>query len=104
LRRDYPRPPTISLEFLAAPSWSADAREADAILTDGFRDGEGNYLTTNVYRGVWVSDVPLDANEGADGDRLLAIDMPETAIADFEWVEDNRAHREWLVPAEVLNR
>jgi hypothetical protein len=78
--------------------------EADGILTDGFRDGEGTYMTANVHRGVWVSDVPLDVNEGAVGDRLLAIDVPETVIADFEWVEDDKAYREWLVPAEVLNR
>jgi hypothetical protein len=78
--------------------------EADAILTDGFRDGEGTYLTANVYRGVWVSDGPLDVNEGADGNRLFAIDIPETVIPDFEWVEDDKAYREWLVPAEVLNR
>ena len=78
--------------------------EADAILTDGFRDGEGTYLTANVYRGGWVSDIPLDVNGGAVGNRLLAIDLPETVIADFEWVEDDKAYREWLVPAEVLNR
>jgi hypothetical protein len=63
---------------------------ANAILTDGFRDAGGGYLTANVHRGVWVSDVPLDVNEGVVGDRLLAVDVPETVIAAFEWVEDDK--------------
>jgi len=53
---------------------------------------------------VWVADSPLDENEGADGDRVLAIEVPEEAIADFEWIEELTGYREWLVPAEVLNR
>jgi len=77
---------------------------ADQILAGGFRDAEGNYLTPNTYSGVWVGDCPLDENEGAVGDRVLAIEVPEEAIADFEWVEELKGYREWLVPAEVLNR
>lgn len=77
---------------------------ATAILAAGFRDAEGNYLTLNVYSGVWVSDCPLGENEGAAGDRVLAVDVPETAIADFEWIEELKGYREWLVPADVLNR
>jgi hypothetical protein len=40
---------------------------ADEILSDGFRDGFGSYLTMNTYTGVWVSDSPLSVNEGATG-------------------------------------
>jgi hypothetical protein len=37
---------------------------ADAILRDGFRDGEGSYLLEGMtLRGVFVSDMPLDSNE-----------------------------------------
>jgi len=29
---------------------------------------------------MWFHDVPLDDSEGADGDTLLAVDLPEEAI------------------------
>jgi hypothetical protein len=37
---------------------------AEAIEAEGFKDGEGHYLTAEIHRGVWVSDVPLDISEG----------------------------------------
>jgi hypothetical protein len=36
---------------------------AEAILREGFRDGEGRYGTDRLFRGVWLSDVPLDVND-----------------------------------------
>ena len=40
---------------------------ARTILADGFQDGTGLYLTAMWHSGVWLSDVPLDSNEGAMG-------------------------------------
>jgi hypothetical protein len=54
---------------------------ADAILARGFVDHEGHYGLTDdagqpvVLRGVWLSDVPLDANEGTRGDTLLLVKL-----------------------------
>jgi hypothetical protein len=79
------------------------AEAAAAIVADGFRDAEDYYMTPNLYRGVWVSDEPLDINEGAQGDVLLSVDVPESLFAEYEWVEDAKSHREALVPADVLN-
>ena len=76
---------------------------ADAILSVGFRNGEGTYMTEQVWRGVWLSDRPLDANEGAYGDAVLFVEIPEDAVAEYEWVQDI-GYREFLVPAEVVNR
>jgi hypothetical protein len=59
-------------------------------------------MTRNLHTGVWVSDIPFGYE--MDGQRLLAIDIPETVVAGFEWTEDGKTYREWLVPAEVLNR
>jgi len=56
----------------------------EAILEHGFRDAEGTYLTTEKHSGVWVSDRPLNGNEGAEGDVVLAIEVPERDIAPFE--------------------
>ena len=57
---------------------------AEQILSGGFRDGEGTYLTEQVWRGVWLSDQPLDANEGAYGDTVLCVDIPEEIVAEYE--------------------
>lgn len=79
------------------------ARAARQILRDGFRDAESGYMTGDTHRGVWLSDRPLDANEGAFGDALLEVEIAEAVIAPYEWVEEGRAFREFLVPAALVN-
>jgi hypothetical protein len=77
---------------------------AAAIIRDGFRDGEG---PRGVRRGVWVYDEALDEQQGALGNVALVISgVPEAAVADFEWrhPDQARSFREFLVPADVLNR
>jgi hypothetical protein len=75
----------------------------EEILSRGFRDGDGGYLTRNTYRGVWLSNQPLDVNEGAIGRTLLAVEVPEAIVAEWEWVEEGKGFREFLVPAELVN-
>lgn len=77
---------------------------AEAILREGFRDGEGFYGFEVLLRGVWLSDVPLDINEGADGDTLLAVKLTTTRADLYEWIEKGKPYREFLCPASVLNR
>jgi hypothetical protein len=76
---------------------------AQAILADGFRDGEGTYLTDRLWRGVWVSASPFAANEGVTGTDLLAVDMPDAVFERYEWVEEGKPYREALIPAVVIN-
>jgi hypothetical protein len=80
-----------------------NAAAAHRILSDGFRDGVGAYMTAQEWSGVWLSDVPLDANEGAFGGTLFRLDLPEEMIADYEWKEEGKGYREWLVPARLVN-
>ena len=80
------------------------AESADAVRAHGFVDATGTYLTVNEYAGVWVSDSPLDINEMAGAyDVCFEIEVPEDSISKFEWVEELKTYREWLVPAEILN-
>jgi hypothetical protein len=79
------------------------ATAAQQILNHGFRDGVGKYLTDQEWSGVWFSDVPLDANEGAEGDILLQVQVPEDVITDYEWIEEEKPHREFLIPARLIN-
>jgi hypothetical protein len=77
---------------------------ADAVFRDGFRDGSGAYGTTAIWQGVWLSDQPLDENDGASGDDLVVVHAPEDEIAEFEWAgEPSCGYREWLVPDGIVN-
>src|SRR6516165_2348302 len=79
---------------------------AGLILRDGFRDGTGTYMTDQLWTGVWLSNVPLDGNEGASGNVLLQVELPsEEIVADYEWIEEGEGmgYREWLIPAALIN-
>lgn len=78
---------------------------ATVILAAGFRDSTGSYGFTSIaLTGVFVSDRPLDENEGASGDTVLALDgLDPRALVDFELVQEESEYREWCVPALLLN-
>ena len=62
-------------------------------------------MTGNVHPGVWLSAEPLGANEGAFGDTVLKVDhdLADAELAHYEWVEEGKPYREFLIPAEVIN-
>jgi hypothetical protein len=62
-------------------------------------------MTNREWTGVWLSDVPLDANEGAIGDVLLRLSLkvPARDLRFWEWQEEGKPYREFLVPAELIN-
>jgi hypothetical protein len=79
----------------------------EAILADGFRDAVGHYLTANLYTGVWLCDRPLTQADGmwAEDDlSVLTLEIPEEVVEPFEWVEEGKPYREFLVPAATVNR
>lgn len=55
--------------------------------------------------GVFISDGPLDANEGAVGDDVLELTTPDDLdLGDYERVEEGNGYREGCVPARILNK
>src|SRR6266699_2442609 len=54
---------------------------------------------------VWLSNNPLDENEGTKGPVLLEVSVKAThrEMAQFEWIEEGKPYREWLIPATFLN-
>ena len=82
--------------------------QAEAILQSGFLDFEGSSgLEGMTLQGVFLSDIPVDCNEGAKGDQLLEVTLPEDCcdFGYYEWVSDQpRRYREWHIPAEILNQ
>jgi hypothetical protein len=83
---------------------TADA--AESILAAGFRDGSGSYgFATVELCGVFLADLPVDVNEGAKGDTVLAVDLPDDLdLSGFEIIEETPhvRWREWCVPAVVI--
>lgn len=77
------------------------------ILHGGFRDATGSYMLANLtLTGVFLSNVPLDENEGAKGGEVLEVDLPDDVdLADFEIVDESgfSGYREWCVPAALIN-
>lgn len=78
--------------------------KAEKILDCGFKDGTGDYMTGEEHTGVWLSNHPLDCNEGAWGDTVLAVAfrVPLSNLDRFEWTEEGKPHREWLIPAAYI--
>jgi hypothetical protein len=76
----------------------------DTILAEGFKDAEGSYGTSRLWRGVWVSaGDAVTANEGAEGEDVVVVEISEATVSEFEWVEEGKPYREFLVPAAILN-
>jgi hypothetical protein len=75
------------------------------ILRDGLRDATGSYMFVGLeLTGVWLGDRPMDINEGAKGDQILRVELPDAVdLDDFEVVEDGKPYREWCVPAALIN-
>lgn len=81
-------------------------KAAESILNNGFADGSGTYLADRVWHGGWLSNTPLDENEGACGEVLLKVhaSIPAREWRErYEWIEQGKPCREFLVPAKVLN-
>ena len=86
---------------------------ANLILADGFRDGQGNFGLVDeqdvpaALSGVFLSDRPLDANEGVwpPPDVVLAVefDTPLSSLGEWELLEPGKGYREWCIPAAFIN-
>ena len=78
---------------------------AESILSGGFRDASGGYgLASTVLTGVFVSNRPTSVSDGASGDVVLSVDLPDDLDV-AEWAIDEVGHPiwEWCIPAVVIN-
>jgi hypothetical protein len=82
-----------------------DAAAAEAISRDGFRDGEGHAGTASTWpRGVVVSNEPLTVYEGAPGDEVVEVAVPDSRPPAAEFLESVTGYRQWCVSADLLNK
>lgn len=87
--------------------YHATSPEASALIKEhGFRDGEGGYgMVGEWFTGVFLSDLPLGSDEGTYGSTTfrVALDLPESAVAEYEWIQEESPYREWCIPAAIIN-
>ncbi|HEX6034079.1 MAG TPA: hypothetical protein VFY83_06570 [Anaerolineales bacterium] len=75
-------------------------------MREGFKAGIGTYITINERTSVWLSNVPPNIVDLSPSEPTLlrvTLSLTEAGIERFEWVEDGKPYREWLIPAEVIN-
>jgi hypothetical protein len=79
---------------------------AEAILEQGFVDGDGFYHSSRLHRGVWLFDRPEEGGEEAAGtdSRTVVVDIPDDLALRHEWLEEDRDYRQFLIPAGLVNR
>ncbi|MFQ5549823.1 MAG: hypothetical protein ACE5FJ_01140 [Gemmatimonadales bacterium] len=85
---------------------------ARKIVRDGFEDERWNLgledsRTGDDYKpeGIWLTDRPLDRNEGPDGDAVLevTVSIPEETLLEYELHGVVEGARLWVVPSEIIN-
>ncbi len=75
-------------------------KHSTEILRDGFGERSGTYLTETDQSGVWLLGRPVIGSD--DPDVMLELEIPESAVAPFEWVID-LPYSEFLMPAALVN-
>jgi hypothetical protein len=79
--------------------------DAEAILEQGFVDGDSFYHSGRLHRGVWLFDRPTGGGEDTTADsRTVVVDIPDDLALRHEWLEEDRGYRQFLIPAELVNR
>ena len=83
-----------------------NAHNAHAIIASGFHNSTGHFLNNRIWTGAWLSSIPVDSEHGAEGDALLMVklEIDDRELARWEWATEGRTYREWLIPANIINR
>jgi hypothetical protein len=51
-----------------------------------------------------LSDRPLDENKGACSEAYFEVQIERSLVEEYEWIEEGKPYREFLVPATIINR
>jgi hypothetical protein len=85
---------------------SRDAPTAESILAEGFRNAGGYDAADRWWQGVWLFDLPLldSGRRRVGAELLIGVNVPPEVAARYEGTHQSITHREWLIPAEILNQ
>lgn len=74
------------------------------ILRTGFVDSVANPVRDGAWEGSWFSDVPLPTEDGPAGDDILVLEVPVDVAERFEWRDEQKPYRQFVLPRQVANR
>jgi hypothetical protein len=95
-------PPDSARNILAYHVASPEALES--IERDGFCNESGTYKATGMdLYGVFLSTRVLDSDDDRPETFVFAVDADEIQIAPYEIFEASADHRNYCVPAEIVN-
>ena len=82
-------------------------QDAESIWNDGFQDSTvtvDDGCAGEQFVGVRLFDDSIGWNTNPDGNHLLlAIEIPEDAMSEYEWIKNWEETREFFVPASLVN-
>ena len=82
-------------------------QDAESIWNDGFQDSTvtvDDGCAGEQFVGVRLFDDSVGWNPNPDGNNLLlAIEIPEDAMSEYEWIKNWEETREFFVPASLVN-
>ena len=79
---------------------------ARAIVDSGFKNSSGYFMNNRIWTGVWLSSIPVESEPGSADDALLLVklDIDGRELSRWEWSAEGGSYREWLLPANIINR
>jgi len=83
-----------------------NADNARAIIDSGFKNSSGYFMNNRIWTGVWLSSIPVESEPSAEEDALLMVklEIDGRELSRWEWSAEGRSYREWLLPANIINR
>jgi hypothetical protein len=82
-----------------------DTASARRILENGFENSSEYFLSNRMWNGVLLSASPIDDCARNDHSLLVVkIDLDERNLSRWEWNAEGQNHREWLMPAGIVNK
>jgi hypothetical protein len=77
---------------------------AHDIHESGFKDSVGYFLNNRIWTGVWLSSLPPEPTSPGCALLKVKVDLDYDQLCRWEWAGEGSSYREWLIPANILNR
>lgn len=78
--------------------------QPDEVLRFGFRESVGTLSSGRQWAGVWLTDRPMESGDAAYlHGATLELDIPEEVLDPYEWKENDKPYRSFLVPAHIAD-
>ena len=77
-------------------------RNAEKIEAGGLIDGTGSYMLTREGSGLWYLDSVREFDARPEVDTVLTFSIPAGVAVQYEWEDEVKPYREFLIPASVV--